>query len=181
MKTEFGRCVYFHLTPDTREVFYIGIGDKKRAYSKSGRNKYWKKKVDKHGFPIVLIILENLTSEKAAEYEKLWIKFYGLENLTNITPGGDGVKGFYHTIESRTKISNSLKGLKRTEREKQIVSELKRDKTLRVFHHELHGYKICTQLELRKQFNLDSSGISAVVTGKRNQHGGWRLIVSPLR
>jgi len=35
--------VYRHLKP-CGEVFYIGIGnDKDRAYSKRGRNKFWKR------------------------------------------------------------------------------------------------------------------------------------------
>ena len=147
------RCVYMHFTPDTNELFYVGMGDHKRARSKLGRNKYWTRKVEKHGAPNVLIIAENLTSEQAVEIEKFWIKLHRLERLTNISPGGDGVGGFHHTNETRKKISQSVKGVKRTPEHKQIISELKRDKTTYIFQHNIHGYKICTQLELRNEFN----------------------------
>lgn len=104
------RCVYFHITPDTGEVFYIGMGSLRRAKNLKDRNRFWRRKVAKHGFPKVLIIAKNLTSEKAVEIEKFWIKHHGLDRLTNISPGGDGVNGFEHSIETRRKISEIMKG-----------------------------------------------------------------------
>jgi hypothetical protein len=34
--------VYTHLNPNTKEVFYVGIGKGNRAWNKgAGRNKFW--------------------------------------------------------------------------------------------------------------------------------------------
>lgn len=104
------RCVYFHLTPDTGEVFYIGVGTARRAKNFKERNRFWHRKVVKHGFPKVLIVADDLTIEKALEIEKFWIKFYGLKNLTNISPGGDSSIGFYPSEETRLKLSQILSG-----------------------------------------------------------------------
>ncbi|MDG4869015.1 hypothetical protein P8631_13540, partial [Guyparkeria sp. 1SP6A2] len=64
------RCVYFHSTPDTKEVFYIGMGSLKRAHDLKRRNKYWLETVLKHGKPIVLVIAKNLSTEDASRIEK---------------------------------------------------------------------------------------------------------------
>jgi len=47
------RCVYFHITPDTNQIFYIGIGKIARSkdFSTSHRNKHWNKIVTLHGKP----------------------------------------------------------------------------------------------------------------------------------
>ena len=104
------RCVYFHLRPDTKEIFYIGIGSKRRVNTKNGRNKYWKKIVEICGKPIVLVIADGLTMEQAVELEKFWIKHHGLHRLANISPGGDGVSGFAHSEETRMKIAKLMIG-----------------------------------------------------------------------
>ena len=116
------RCVYMHFTPDTNELFYIGMGTNKRANCLTCRNKHWKKKVEKHGKPKVLIIAENLTDEQAAEYERFWIKLHGLNRLTNISPGGDGIGGFTHTKETIEKIKLKSTGRKHSEKSKQKMS-----------------------------------------------------------
>lgn len=46
---------------------------------------------------------------KAFELEKKWIDFYGLENLTNQTNGGEGTSGLEPSKKTRQKISESLK------------------------------------------------------------------------
>jgi len=82
------KVVYFHINPLTNKVFYVGIGDKYRPYSKLHRNKYWKNTVKKYGY-IVDIIETNLTWEEACIKEKFYIKWFGKENLTNMTDGLD--------------------------------------------------------------------------------------------
>lgn len=86
--------LYRHLKPDG-ENFYIGIGNSvKRAYSKSGRSKFWRDTVNKHGYEIQ-ILKTDLTWEEAAELEIMLISYYGrrdlnLGTLVNLTDGGDG-------------------------------------------------------------------------------------------
>jgi hypothetical protein len=119
------RCVYFHLRPDTNEVFYIGIGRPERARNSSGRNKYWKKIVEICRKPIVLIIANGLTMEQAVEIEKFWIKHHGLHRLANISPGGDGVGGFVHSEETILKIKIASTGKKHSEASKKKMSAVR--------------------------------------------------------
>ena len=103
-------CLYRHIRLDTNKVFYIGIGSKKRAYKKLGRNIYWNNIVNKTNYE-VQILKSNLTWEEACELEILLINFYGRVNnktgiLCNMTCGGEGQLGLSSTIETRNKISN---------------------------------------------------------------------------
>lgn len=99
--------VYEHLKPNTGEVFYIGKGSKNRAYETRSRNNHWTNIVNKYGLE-VNIIYNNLTNKEAGQKEIDLIEFYGLDNLCNMTQGGDGCVSLKQ--ESRNKISNSLKG-----------------------------------------------------------------------
>ena len=46
--------IYGHFTEDTNELFYIGVGTGRRAWSKN-RNQYWNRIVEKHGYSIEII------------------------------------------------------------------------------------------------------------------------------
>lgn len=81
--------IYGHYTADTNELFYIGKGSGRRAWATSGRNPYWTRKANKHGF-VVKLLQENLNEETAFTREKELIAEVGLEKLTNIIEGGDG-------------------------------------------------------------------------------------------
>ena len=101
--------VYKHLKPNSLDVFYIGIGKRKKyqkRYSSSyGRNIHWKRIVKKHGGFDSEIILDGLNQEDALELEAIIINQYGLKNLSNITPGGRGVVG--KTVSEKTKLKMS--------------------------------------------------------------------------
>lgn len=115
--------VYLHRRISDNEVFYVGIGSKKRAYSKSSRNKHWKSFVSlyKH---YVDITHNNLIREEACTIEKYLIDFYRNNSkckLTNKTNGGDGAdhESSLHMNnirwskkDSRNKLSESNKLLK---------------------------------------------------------------------
>lgn len=101
--------VYFHLKEDVTEIFYIGIGSGKRAFSKANRSKFWHHVVNKHGY-VILIEDEGLTWAEACELEKKYIAWFGRRidksgTLVNLTPGGDGVVGMIRSAEHRAKIS----------------------------------------------------------------------------
>lgn len=85
------KCVYIHSIKETGQVFYVGMGSLKRSreFSFSNRNKKWIEIFKKHGKPNVHIILENLSFEQAIEIEKFLIKYFGLDNLSNISPGDE--------------------------------------------------------------------------------------------
>lgn len=116
------KCVYFHLTPDTNTIFYVGIGNSKRPYDfrKRGwgaRSKFWWNVVNIHGNPIVKIVHENLSYEDAKILEVEYIELIGRRDLgtgtlVNHTSGGEGVSNWgteEQRLERSQKISESLK------------------------------------------------------------------------
>ena len=89
--------VYAHLNPQSKEIFYIGIGTGKRKNEfKSGRNRHYMNYIRKNGFPIIDIIKENISKEEACKIEKQLIKKYGRKGidengiLVNKSKGGEG-------------------------------------------------------------------------------------------
>lgn len=113
--------IYLHINKTNGNVFYVGKGCKNRAYQARSRNSHWKNVVNKYGYE-VCIVEDNLTNEEACLKEIRLISFYGLNNLTNMTIGGDGCHGFKDEVRQR--ISNSLKGKVQSKesREKRSIS-----------------------------------------------------------
>ena len=90
------KVVYRHINTDTLEVFYVGIGNKKRPKSKFSRNRLWNEYVKENPNYYVEIIAVDLSHEDACELEMLLIEEYGRQNLNtgclvNMTRGGEGV------------------------------------------------------------------------------------------
>jgi group I intron endonuclease len=104
--------VYQHRRNDTNEIFYVGIGrDNKRPHCKSRRNIIWKNIVNKHGYTVE-ILHEDLPYEECKEIERELISIHGRKDLgtgtlCNLTDGGDGVVGFFHSDETKRKITES--------------------------------------------------------------------------
>jgi hypothetical protein len=101
-------CVYFHINKVTDVIFYVGIGNSKRPYSKRSRSDFWKNIVAKYGYTIK-IFHENLSFENACQLEVEYISKFGrLDNgtgiLVNLTNGGEGSDGYLHTEETKIKI-----------------------------------------------------------------------------
>lgn len=104
--------VYEHWRPDKNVCFYVGKGKNKRAWDmKNMRNQYFKSVVSKLlslGLCVdVRIISKELSNEDAIKLEMERILFYGIENLTNMTAGGEGMSN--PTEETRLKMSVSQK------------------------------------------------------------------------
>ena len=98
------KVIYRHLKPNG-EVFYIGIGSVTRAYTKQGRNSYWRNIVNKYGYE-VQILKEDLSWEEACELECILIEYYGRRDLgtgtlVNMTDGGEGTLGYELTDEHK--------------------------------------------------------------------------------
>jgi len=84
---------YFHKKPN-EEIFYVGIGNSKRPYSKDKRSKFWHNIVNKYGYTVE-IVREKLSWRGVCKLEKMYIKQIGrrdlkLGPLVNQTDGGDG-------------------------------------------------------------------------------------------
>lgn len=83
---------YIHKTLDTNEIFYVGKGCRNRAFSKQGRNIYWHRVANKHGFKVEINYCDSEESAYKAEAE-LINKYKSLNiNLVNLTAGGDGLR-----------------------------------------------------------------------------------------
>lgn len=95
--------VYVHRKNTDGSVFYVGKGKDCRAWAKHGRNVYWKRIVAKHGFT-VHIIVNKINEICALSIECALIKFYGRNNLCNLTDGGEGVSGLRHSEETKEKL-----------------------------------------------------------------------------
>lgn len=112
--TQESKVVYRHRRNDNATVFYVGIGNKQRPYTKSKRSSYWKNIVDKSGYSIE-ILAEDLSLDNAIELEILLIKEYGRKDIStgilcNLTDGGEGTSNV--TPEVRKRISEKRKGVR---------------------------------------------------------------------
>jgi hypothetical protein len=104
--------VYQHIRLDSSEIFYVGIGSqKRRAYSRYKRSRFWYSIVNKVGYKVELLY-EDVEWEKACEIEQQLIRQYGrrdlgLGSLINMTDGGDGRFGSKASEETKIKMSES--------------------------------------------------------------------------
>jgi hypothetical protein len=111
--------VYAHINPLKNQIFYIGKGHGKRAFSKHSRNRWWCFTVKKYGF-IVNILEEGLTEAEAFEREKFYIGKIGRRDLSkgplvNLSDGGEsGSSGstWKMTEEVKKRVSERQKGEK---------------------------------------------------------------------
>lgn len=99
--------VYAHIKRTNNDIFYIGKGKGKRAWIIKGRSKYWNNIINKHEY-YIKILKENLSETDALILEKQYIS--QLNNLCNLTKGGEGISGFKFSNESKLKKSKSALG-----------------------------------------------------------------------
>jgi hypothetical protein len=101
---------YIHIRKDSGQVFYVGKGTGKRAYSKHHRNNLWHKIVAKHGYTVELIS-EWETEEEAFQDEIRLIEQYKNDGfaIANFTLGGDGATGYTHSIKTKNNLSERAK------------------------------------------------------------------------
>lgn len=96
--------VYIHKDMEGN-IFYVGKGLGKRAYSKSGRNSYWKRVIEK-GYTVE-IFMDKLSEDEAFELEIELISIY--EPKCNFTKGGRGAV-------CRTPVTYTIEQIKKLER-----------------------------------------------------------------
>lgn len=114
--------VYVLARPNDK-VFYVGKGTGNRATSHDyeARNgcachkckvirKIWRQGGDIQRY----IVFTADSEQDAHNYEIELIAFYGRENLTNRTDGGEGMSGYAPSKETRAKVSASVKSTKGT-------------------------------------------------------------------
>lgn len=190
--------VYLHRKKACGTPFYVGKGKGGRSASAHGRNPFWKKTVNRHGY-YVEIVATGLQEWYAFELEKDLISLYGRRQdasgtLVNMTDGGEGCSGHKMTDESKAKISTSIKRVAQTDKWKKDRAEiLKRLKTKQSFK-EAHRKAVAKEHNIpvlrgdgklyvsitaaAEDTNADASHICKVLKGKRNKAAGftWRYL-----
>lgn len=119
--------VYIHINKINGKCFYVGKGKGNRYKNLGGRNQHWKNTVNKYGFE-PLIIINNISEEKAFKLESDICNQIGYENLCNIVKL-KGWGGYSHSEESKLKQSLSMKGKKHTQKTKDKISLSKKGQT----------------------------------------------------
>jgi group I intron endonuclease len=131
--------IYRHTRLDNNTVFYIGIGkEDKRAYSKKGRNNYWKNIVNLCGYEVE-ILKKDLSWEDACELERALVSWYGRNDLglgllVNMTDGGDGIINQVFSKETREKLRLNWLGRKHTDKAKLNMSKIQKGRIITDAH-----------------------------------------------
>ena len=169
---------YIHKRADDGQIFYIGKGHGKRAWSKNHSN-WWKRVVNKHGY-VVEFFKETLSENEAFNHETEMIA-YGRKlgwPLVNITDGGDGVSGLNHSKRTKSLISKKMKKISQTPNFKKLVSErMKRfSQTSRGKQH----MKLMAILAGRKNRESGYASYRGKIQGKKNVEMGRMSIIGKI-
>jgi len=126
--------LYRHIRLDTNQVFYVGIGTKRkyyashvaeysRAHSRENRNNHWNRIVAKTDIRVE-IIYETFDSIELINKEIEFISLYGRRDLgtgtlVNLTSGGEGINGI--SDKTRESMSRAKQGTTRTDETKEKI------------------------------------------------------------
>jgi hypothetical protein len=176
--------VYIHHNPITNQIFYVGVGYKKRAWTfKWGHSKHYYNYVLKYGTPIVEIYKNNLTEDEAYQLEEQLISKYGRMGidkdgiLVNKSSGGKtSAKGTkqYITDEWKKKIGDANRGKKKhTTKTKNSISN-KNSKP--VIQYSLNNELIKewkSQWDASQKLNINHKSINNCVIGLAKTAGNY--------
>lgn len=181
--------VYRHRRPDTKKVFYVGIGSREdRAYTNHGRSGLWNNIVNKAGYEVE-ILRRDLLKKEAVELEKFLIQEYDGE-LCNFTEGGEvGALGYKHTPEAIEKISKASKSRIYPPKSKETKEKLRQSRLGSKWaenQYSVHNKPViqCTKEgqiikewksaeEAGKTLKINSGNICSCRNGKRKSAGGY--------
>lgn len=149
--------VYIHKSPCTKKVFYVGMGDRGRAYCEKGRNNDWHNVVNECYFDVE-IIAKNLSRELALKIEGSLIDVYGIDNLVNRTSGGLGTSGYSHNDETKRIISEKIKGTKKTADQIKRAVETRRLINSQLYIHRSTGEIIQGLKWACEKYNINYRG-----------------------
>lgn len=162
--------VYIHKRASDGKPFYVGKGNKYRAWVTKGRNNWWEKVVLKHGFTVE-IVYEKLTEEEAFQCEKdviLEFNYFGYP-LVNLTTGGEG--GSNPSIETRIKQSRAKVG-----KYKGLDNPYSDKKTYKFYNKSIDIKETLTRSELCSKYKIPPSQIKKLFGIKpRRTVYGWEL------
>ncbi|QGH72168.1 MAG: intron associated endonuclease 1 [Caudovirales sp. ctOwN3] len=175
--------VYTHSTPDKKQVFYVGKGHSDRALNFRTRSILWKRKVEKHGIPIVDILLKSTDEEFILFVEQEVIDKYRKNGskLVNLTDGGEGISGHKHSAETKKLMSDKKigfvpynKGKKIGPLSKEHKEKLKQAMKGRHFSQETRE-KLSISLTGKKKSNQAKLAMSRAKKGKVSNRKGITL------
>jgi group I intron endonuclease len=143
--------IYVYISPVNNEIFYVGksIQGFKRANNIFAHKCHCRNTINllkRLGYRPIIKILQffddNLSLKDLNEAEKYWISYFRSINckLTNLTDGGEGSKGYKHTIEARKIMSmkasrsKGFKGHKHTKESLEKQRQAKLGKKLTISH-----------------------------------------------
>jgi hypothetical protein len=155
------KVLYLHRKKSDDTIFYVGIGNKKRAKSKRDRNVFWENTVKKYGY-YYEIVEENLTWEEACHLEKKLIREIGrrdlgLGTLVNLTDGGEGNSN-WNDNNTHNMIQKNIKNMKP------------------VSQYDKNGKLICTYRSISfasKETGIRRQTIRDTALGKVKTAGGY--------
>ena len=161
------------MKPNTRDIFYVGIGnDIKRAYRNEGRNDHWTKVYNKYG-KVVDIIAQDISLDAAKEMEKHLIASLK-DSLCNKTLGGEGFFGGTHSEETKQKLRNAATGKKLSDETKQKISEKsKGHPNYLKFHTEEAKMKISAAFKGKKRSEYFCQRVKEAKQGYRPHPSSW--------
>lgn len=176
-----GTCLYRHIKPNG-EIFYIGIGSFKRAYSKDYRNKHWIHVVNKYGYE-VQVLKTGLTWNEAVELEILLISHYGrrdlgIGTLVNLTDGGEGAVGVVRTDEQKKMYGSWNIGRKPTEEHLQKNREANSGEK-NAFYGKRHSPETLEQIRQKLTGKKASGETRALLRSQRtsDKHSASKLVL----
>ena len=150
--------VYQHKRNDTNAVFYVGKGKGYRCNQKTGRNIYWNRVVEKHGYSVEKVVTD-VDEELAllAEYE-LIDKYKRLNYvLSNLAEGGEGTSGYKFTPEQIENVKLAHIGKAHSAETKAKMSDAKKGKLPNNFG-KVYKMKEPMPLELRLKLGEQRRG-----------------------
>ncbi len=120
--------VYVHRRLSDQVVFYVGKGQKNRAFDFIRRSNHWKAVARKHGVSVE-IVLADVSEREAFEHECELIRLYGRKDcglgpLVNKSDGGEGPSGSVHTVESRKARSARVTGAANVSKRPEVRAKL---------------------------------------------------------
>lgn len=175
--------IYRHRRLDTNEVFYVGMGGKKRPFVKRGRNPHWTNITNKTKYTVeVLRCCETL--EEAVELEQFLITIYGRKDLgtgclVNMTDGGEGTYGFKVKDSTKKKLRDIHKGKKYREYEpltKKTKNKIGKANSKSVKQYNKDNKLLNVFASITEASNVTGvtlSNIGLACQNKRNSAGGF--------
>ena len=186
LDSEIGGKFYVYTLSDTEKVFYVGKGSGKRLQTTLNPNfgntkstyksNKLKKLYQEHKIVVPSVLFTTNNEAKAFEVERELIKYFGKENLCNLTEGGDGLAGLSFSEEHKNKIRQALLGVPLTEERKQNISKAKKGKPAHNKGNSIHPNLAAAVIESNKRrLKYDLTGKSfGWLEVENRETGGWK-------